>query len=182
MIVENNYENAKAGVYIGVVVDVIDLLNVPTQNGPKNFVRIIWVLDQNDSKGKPYRVMKQVSASLNEKSNLYKVAKNVFGVPPNPSRFDTESFMGRANQLFVTVEKAKNGKDYSNVEGILPLPNGAVIPAVPGDFVRAKDKKPFTPGAGNGQAPVQANPAPTTVSQLTQATVAVPAPTSNVQF
>jgi hypothetical protein len=181
MIIEKNsgvFENPKSGAYIGTVIDVAELLNVPGRFGPKNKVRIIWVLDAKDSQGKPYRVMEQLNASINEKARLYEVAKGVLGVPPSAKSFDTESLMGRSNQLFIVVERGEDGRDYAHVKGILPLPAGTAVPTAPADFVRAKDKKPFTP-AGNGQT-VQANPASTTVPQPTQATV--PAPASNVQF
>jgi hypothetical protein len=167
-----NYENPKSGAYIGIVADVAELLNVPTRFGPKNKVRIIWILDQKDSTGKPYRVMEQVNASINEKARLYEIAKGVLGAPPATKSFDTESLMGKANQLFIVVERGEDGKDYAHVKGILPLPQGATVPAVPADFVRSKDKKPFTPGQ---PAPAQANPAPV-------AATAVPVPTSNVTF
>lgn len=166
MIIEKggNYENPKSGAYIGIVADVAELYNVPGKFGPRNKVRIIWILDQKDSTGKPYRVMEQVNASINEKARLYEIAKGVLGAPPTAGKFDTESLLGKANQLFVVVEKGDDGKEYAHVKGILPLPAGATVPAVPTDFVRAKDKKPFVPGQGN--APAQANPAP--VPQPTQ--------------
>jgi hypothetical protein len=178
MIIEKGgtFENPKSGAYIGVIVDVAELLNVPGQYGTKNKVRIIWILDQKDSTGKPYRVMEQVNASINEKARLYDIAKGVLGVPPATKTFDTESLLGKANQLFVVVERSNDGKDYAHVKGILPLPAGATVPAVPADFVRNKDKKPFTPAQATGATPGQANPAPTAVA------VSAPAATSNVQF
>jgi hypothetical protein len=182
MIIEKNsgnFENPKSGAYVGIVADVAELLNVPTRFGPKNKVRIIWILDQKDSTGKPYRVMEQVNASINEKARLYEIAKGVLGTPPNAKSFDTESLMGRSNQLFIVVERGEDGKDYAHVKGILPLPQGAAVPVVPAEFVRSKDKKPFTPGTGNGQT-AQANLATATVPQPTQATATTP--TSNVQF
>jgi hypothetical protein len=175
MIIEKNgsYENPKSGAYVGVVVDIAELYNVPGKFGPRNKVRIIWILDQKDSQGKPYRVMEQVNASINEKARLYEIAKGVLGAPPNAKTFDTESLLGRANQLFVVVEKGEDGKEYAHVKGILPLPQGAVVPTVPTDFVRAKDKQPYTPPG---------NPAPAGAAPSTVAAPSVPAPASNVTF
>lgn len=175
MIVESTYENAKPGLYIGVVADVVELFNQPTPNGLKNFIRIIWLLDKNDSKGKPLQVMKKVSITLHDQGNLYKVAKQMFGVPPSAG-FDTESFLGRANQLFVQENAGANGKVYANVEGILPLPAGAVIPSTAG-FVRNKDRKPFVPGQS------QAGQASQSVPQATPApSIGATGTSSNVQF
>lgn len=175
MIIEKNsgtFEQPKSGAYIGTVIDVAELLNVPTRFGPKNKVRIIWVLDAKDSQGKPYRVMEQVNASISDKARLYEIAKGVLGVPPAAKSFDTESLLGRSNQLFVVVEKGEDNKEYAHVKGILPLPAGAIVPTAPADFVRAKDKQPYTPPGNPAPAPATA-----------QATaVPAPAPASNVTF
>jgi len=176
-----NYENPKSGAYIGVVADVAELLNVPTRFGPKNKVRIIWILDQKDSTGKPYRVMEQVNASINEKARLYEIAKGVLGAPPAAKSFDTESLLGKANQLFIVVERGEDGKDYAHVKGILPLPQGATVPAVPADFVRSKDKKPFVPGTGPASA-APATVAPSIGNTASAPASAAPAPASNVSF
>jgi hypothetical protein len=185
MILEKNgnFENPKSGAFIGVVVDVAELYNVPGKFGPKNKVRIIWILDAQDSQGKPFRVMEQVNASINEKARLYEIAKGVLGAPPAAKSFDTESLLGKANQLFIVVEKGEDGKEYAHVKGILPLPAGAVVPTVPADFVRSKDKKPFVPGTPAAPATVPA-PAPV-AGQATAAAVSGPTASpvaSNVSF
>ena len=174
MIIEKggNFENPKSGAYVGIVADVAELYNVPGKFGARNKVRVIWILDQKDSQGKPYRVMEQVNASINEKARLYEIAKGILGAPPNAKTFDTESLLGRANQLFIVVEKGEDGKEYAHVKGILPLPQGAAVPTVPTDFVRAKDKQPYTPPGNPAPAPAAA----------TAPAVPAPAPASNVTF
>lgn len=179
-----NYENPKSGAFIGIIADVVELYNVQGKFGPRNKVRIIWILDGKDSQGKPYRVMEQVNASMNEKARLYEIVKGVFGAPPSV-KFDTESLMGRANQLFIVVEKGEDGKEYAHVKGILPLPTGAVVPAIPADFKRSKDKQPFVPGTPTNvtPAPTQANPAPTAPVATAVGPVPAPGPVaSNVSF
>lgn len=178
MIVEKpQYENPTSGAYNGIIADVNELYNVPGKFGARNKVRVIWILNATDSKGKPYRVMEQVNATINEKGRLYEIAKGVLGAPP-PVRFDTESLIGRANQLFIVVETGTDGKQYAHVKGILPLPPGVTPPAIPADFVRAKDRTQQGMAAsavGNTQsAPVQTVPA----TQVAPA----PAPASNVTF
>lgn len=167
------YENPMSGAYNGIVVDVSEMYNVPGKFGARNKVRIIWVLDKADSKGKPYRVMEQVNATINEKGRLYEIAKGVLGAPP-PVRFDTESLIGRSNQLFIVVETGTDGKQYAHVKGILPLPPGVTPPAIPADFVRAKDRTQQGTAAavGNTQS------VPQTAAQAAPA----PAPASNVTF
>lgn len=182
-----NYEKPDSNTYVGVIVDIVDLLNIQTTYGVKNKVRIIWLLDKNDSTGKPYRVMRQVNATLTERSDLYKIATQILGQAPPIRGFDTESLIGRANLLFVQKTKAPNEKEYANVMGIMPLPAGAAIPKVPADFVRAKDRKPFVPNQpGQGQAPAQAAPAQPQPVATTAGVGPVPGTpqpqTSNVQF
>lgn len=111
-----NFEKPDSNTYVGVIADVVELFNVPTPNGLKNKVRIIWILDKNDSTGKPYRVMRQVNAILTERSDLYKIATQILGQAPPIRGFDTESLMGRANFLFIQKTKAANDKEYSNVK------------------------------------------------------------------
>lgn len=178
MIVEKpQYENPISGAYIGTIADVNELYNVPGKFGPRNKVRIIWILNAVDSKGKPFRVMEQVNATINEKGRLFEIAKGVLGASP-PVRFDTESLMGRSNQLFIVVETGTDGKQYAHVKGILPVPPGAALPVIPADFVRAKDKTAQGTAAqvGNQATPAVAAPS---------AGPSVPAPApqaSNVTF
>lgn len=137
---KKNYERPDSGEFVGVIADAVDLGTVPTKFGPKVKIRLVWVLDRNDSEGKPFRAMKQINASLDEKSELYKTVAAITGAAPQVG-FDTESLIGKANTLFIVKEKSQDGKtDYANIKAILPLKAGAVVPAIPADFVRAKDK------------------------------------------
>ncbi len=159
-----NYEKPDSGMFIGIVADVVELYNVPTKFGPKNKVRIVWILDKNDSQGKPYRVVFQKNATMHEKSDLYKAVRAILGTAP-PVKFDTEGLIGKANQLMVLKEKDDAGKEFSNVKGISALPIGAVVPKIPAYFVRFKDKKPFVPGQVQPGSPVAATPATQPVVQ-----------------
>lgn len=157
MIIERHeYENPDPGLFIGVIVDVVELYDVPTRFGPRNKVRIVWILDKCDSQGKPYRVTLQANATLNEKSKLFDAISHILGAPPG-ARFDCESLIGRANQLF--VERADvNGKDYANVMAIMPVPAGAAVPQIPARFVRSKDKSTTAPRMGVQTPPRAASP------------------------
>ncbi len=179
---QGNFEKPDSGEYVGVIADVVELFGVQTTYGIKNKIRIIWILDKNDSTGKPFRVMRQVNAVLAERSDLYKVAASILGQAPPARGFDTESLLGRANRLFILKEKTGD-KEYANVKGIMPLPSGVAVPKVPADFVRAKDRKPFAPNQNQA-----GTTAPTTQPQAAPIASAVsPVPTltpvqSNVSF
>jgi hypothetical protein len=140
MILSRSNYKANCGAFIGIIADVIELYGVEGRFGKRDKIRIIWVLDANDSTGKPYRVIEQMNASLNGKTRLYEIVKGVLGAPPSTKNFDTETLMGKANQLFIIVERGEDGK-YAHIKGILPVPPNAVIPKIPADFVRFKDKQ-----------------------------------------
>jgi hypothetical protein len=137
------FEKPDAGVFLGTIIDVIDLGLVPSKNpkfpDPQYRVRIVWVLDKNDSEGKPYCIIEQPTAKLSDggggtkKSRLYEICEGVFGTAP-PVPFESENLIGRSNTLFL----AKEG-DYVNIKGFMPVPAGQVPPKAPANFVRDKD-------------------------------------------
>lgn len=180
---QGKYEQPDSGVFIGIIADVVELYGVKTKFGEKNKVRIVWILDKNDSQGKPYRVVFQKNAVMHEKSDLFKAVRAILGDNP-PVTFDTESLIGRANQLFIMKEKdPSTGKEFANVKGINALPAGAAVPKVPADFVRAKDKKPAAaPAQQNAPAtqpvatPTQSAPAPQPASYQATGQYTPPAP------
>jgi hypothetical protein len=125
--------------FIGTVIDVVELKDVETQFGKQDQIRIVWVLDKNDSEGNPYRATTQVNDSVNERAKLYKIVKRVFGHPP-AAPFKPETLMGRSSQLVIVKEITNRGKEFANVKVILPLPRGTTPPVAPKGFVRVKDR------------------------------------------
>lgn len=155
-----DFELPKSGMYVGIVADVVDLGKVKTQYGEKEKVRIVWLLNKNDSENKPYRVMSEVNLSMNEKAALFGIVRDILGTTP-PVPYEVEELIGRSNQLAISQEKATNGKTYANVKAIMPL-DGATPASIPGDFVRNKNKKPFD--NSRQAAPAQAQPVPPTAA------------------
>jgi hypothetical protein len=139
----STFEQPDSGIFIGVIADVVDLYGVKTNFGEKNKVRIVFVLDKNNSQGKPYHQYFSKNASMHEKSDLYKAVRAILGTNP-PVVQNTEQLaqllIGKAVQLFIMKEPNAQGKEFSNIKGINALPPGAAIPKIPTDFVRAKDK------------------------------------------
>lgn len=179
MLIENNqkiFEKPDTGQFAGTIIDIVDLGKVRTKFGEKVKVRIVWVLDKNDSEGQPYRVMRQLTASVHEKSQLTEVVKGITGQAP-VAPFDPDTLIGRSNMLWITKEKdATSGKDFANVKAILPLPAGMAAPPIPQGFVRSKDR-PVTVYAQSGAPAVAAGAANTTASAPTaQPTVQGTAP------
>jgi len=179
MLIENNtkiFEKPDTGQFAGTIIDVVDLGKIKTNFGEKVKIRIVWALDKNDSEGQPYRVMRQLTASVHEKSQLTEVVKGITGQAP-VAPFDPDTLIGRSNMLWIAKEKdAATGKDFANVKAILPLPAGMAAPPVPQGFVRYKDR-PATTYAQSGAPAVAAGAANTTASAPTaQPTVQGTAP------
>ncbi|MDA4129153.1 MAG: hypothetical protein OK457_00125 [Thaumarchaeota archaeon] len=204
-----DFEKPDTGEFNGTIVDIVDLGKVKSQYGEKVQLRVVWVLGTPDGSGKyamdtegnPFRVMRQVNASIDEKSKLYEIAKGVLGTAP-PIPFDPEILLGRSNKLFIEKgSDSKTGKVYANVKFITFLPAGHVPPPIPQGFVRSKDRpaKTFITSAAPAVAPapvvavspntvgatpvpqgIQANPAPV-VAAAPQPVVST-AKTADVEF
>lgn len=143
MLIDNNskkFEQPDAGVFLGTIIDVVDLGIVKTQFGDKPKVRLVWVLDKNDSEGRPFQVIGTYTQSMNEKSNLFKDIKDILQAPPAVP-FESEELIGKSNQLFLVKNADGSGKTFTNVKGILPVPAGQAGPKIPSDFIRSKDRQ-----------------------------------------
>ena len=136
---QKEFEHPEDGQYLGVIADVIDLGEVETGFGVKPRVRIVYLLDANDSEGNPFRVVSTYTASLHEKANLRKALKQILGADVS-GQFDLEELLGINNQLVVTTTQ-KDDKIYTNIGVILKAPKGSPRMAIPDDFVRYQDKQ-----------------------------------------
>lgn len=157
------FEQPDAGVFAGTIIDVVDLgLVKSTYNGEtteQQKIQVIWVLDKSDSQGRPFRIQAMYNANINmnpksgKKSRLYELIEQIFGTSPS-LEFESESLIGRSNQLFLVKEtNATSNKVYTNIKGLLPLNQGQVGPKAPADFVRAKDRKQQTGGQTQAAKP-----------------------------
>ena len=190
LIIQENkkvFEKPESGAYNAVLVDTVDLGVVSTKFGNKAKVRIVWVLGKIDgsgyavdTEGNPFRVMSELNASVNEKSDLFKLIRGVLGAAPPAGPFDVEQLIGRNNQLFIVREKSQDGtKEYANVKGILPYPAGLAPLPVPQGFVRYKDRdkgqkaSTVLPSGAAASAPVVASAAPTAAPVAAAAPVAL---------
>jgi hypothetical protein len=78
------------------------------------------------SDGRPYGIFKNYTLSWSEKSNLRLDLQSWRGRPFLPEemrRFDLKNILGAWCMLNVIERTGQNGKEYSNIDGITPVPS-----------------------------------------------------------
>jgi len=88
---------------------------------------ITWELSELMEDGKPFVVNWRGTNSLSEKANLYKMLNAWRGKPfteAELNEFHLGKLLGAACLISVVTETGKNGKEYTNVSSIMPLPKG----------------------------------------------------------
>lgn len=154
------FEKPKSGLYRGVLADVVDLGPITrvykgkTRVAPE--VRLVWVLNAKDTEGNNFRVMRQVTASMSEKANLFGIVRDILLTTP-AIPFELETLIGKNSELVIALEESKKnpGTFNGNVKAIM-APLTTLIFAVPADFVRNKDKKDKEATSTQSAAPAQA--------------------------
>ncbi len=178
MIIEpggKKFEKPDAGAFVGTVIDVIDLGLVPSKNpkfpDAKNRTRVVWVLDKNDSEGKPYVIIEQPPTRMNDggggskKSRLYEIWEGILQHAPAVP-YETEDLIGKSNLLYLV----KDG-EFVKIAGFMPVPYGKTAPVAPTGFVRDKDD-PKKRAARLAKAQGQTGGQPTQQNPLTTAPAA----------
>src|SRR5262249_53614334 len=124
--------------YVGVVVDIVHL-GVLKKFRKKPKLRIVWMLDRNDSEGRPFRVTQLVTVSMNYRAPLLRIVTDILGETPS-AQFDLETLIGLSRRLYLMTEKMAHGNLCSEIRAILPLSAGQQPMTVPTGFVRVKDR------------------------------------------
>lgn len=124
-----NFENAPTGPHVARLISIIDLgTQTSTYEGKENVRRqnyLTWELpNELREDGKTFTVSKFYTASLGEKSNLYKDLTSWLGKPPTVP-FDPKSLLGKGCQV-VVVGNEDNGK--VKVSAVVGLPKGTALP------------------------------------------------------
>ena len=135
-----DFKRVPPGAHIGRCVSVIDLGTQTTngQYGEKSThrLRVVWELFGEDADGTPLTVTfegktmpmtisKNYTVSLHEKANLRKELAGWRGrdfTPEEAKAFDVSKLLGAYCMVNVTQSES-NGKVYSNVAGLTPLPS-----------------------------------------------------------
>lgn len=130
-----NFASAPAGAHVARCYRIVDLgtQDKVWQGNVKKVqqVMISWELPDAlipDGKlaGQPFAVSERFTASLSEKSRLRAVLESWRGrkfTEEELNGFDLQNILGKP--CFINLVQAeKNGKTYSNIASIMPLPNG----------------------------------------------------------
>lgn len=133
---------APEGLHNAVCVDVIDMGLVEGAFGKKHTIRLVWELDALMEDQRRFVIQRRYTASLHEKSQLFKDLKSWRGKPFTPEElngFDLEKLVGAPCQIL--VEHAdREGTTYANVKAIMKAdPSRKLIKS--GDYVRVKDRE-----------------------------------------
>ena len=135
-----NFKRVPPGVYIGRCYSLVDL-GTQTSNGQygekhQHKIRVAWELfgeDENgqpltidvDGKEMPMTISKSYTVSLHEKAGLRKDLSAWRGrdfTDEEAKAFDVSKLIGAYCMVNVTTSE-NNGKTYSNVGGLTPLPS-----------------------------------------------------------
>jgi len=133
---ESNFKPVPAGLHLARCWRIIDMGSQRTEYmGEVKVQRKImlgWELHGDDADGKPMltddkkpmSIFKQYTLSWSENANLRKDLQSWRGKPwtdAEASRFDLKTVLGAWCMLNVIITN-KNGKNYSNVAGLSPVP------------------------------------------------------------
>lgn len=149
-----NFERPDAGIYLARIFDVHNLGLVQPKNPlnkPGIRVRLYWILfdpnrpEYKQKDGSRFTHMKEMPWKMTpptkyKASTMYDIARGVFNGANNiPEPFDDDLFIGRANQIVLTVAQ---DPQYREITSILPVPKGMeqLVPAIPTGYVRLRDR------------------------------------------
>lgn len=128
----------EAGTYTATCVGVIDLGEQRNEKFNKYEDKILLIFEianehvEQDGEKKPRWLSRDLTASISEKSNMYKYITGFIGqFDDNAEEFDPSMLLGKTAFLQVSVEKSKSSPDvmYNDIVSITQLPKGMKPPA-----------------------------------------------------
>jgi hypothetical protein len=133
------YEIPAEGEHQGVLADIVDLGEVPTQYGVKKMVRLTFVLEQKGKDGKPLRASRRFPQSLYQRSALRNAIKSMLGRDPGDT-FDMEKLIGTNAWVEIEHHHENGGRTYANIVDFRRVRKGDKVLTVPSDFKRITGK------------------------------------------
>lgn len=135
------FEKVSEGLHSAVLADVVELFDVPTKFGLKDRIRLVWIVNENDTEGRPKRVFETFNRSLHESASLTERVLKLTTKPIAEIATDLDQLLGTQKKLVIqhNMDKTDPNKIYANIEGTMAA-DPKVVVRIPADFVRAKDK------------------------------------------
>jgi hypothetical protein len=137
------FEVPPEGLHPAVCCDVVDLGIVDWGFGPQVKIRVVWQLEEANSKGKRFVVSAPYTPSLHEKSKLRPILEAWRGkkfTKEEIKKFNIELLLGANCQVMVTHNIKDGGDVYANVQAVVPPAKNAKKIYVDEDYTRVKDR------------------------------------------
>lgn len=90
---------------------------------------IFYEVTSKQTNGDPFVLVERFTYSMNDRSNLYALVKNLTGATPAAnSKFSVASLIGMPVMVNVTHGKSKADKAYASVSSVAQFPEGIPVP------------------------------------------------------
>jgi hypothetical protein len=139
-----SFEPASDGEHLATCVDVVDLGMQTGKYGEKRRLKLVFVVDEQDSEGEAIRVTDFVTASIHRTAKLTPYIKTLTGKAPGHS-FNTETLIGCSCAVTTEQRTSEDGTVFANITDKRPLRKGERGPVRPIGFKRAEDSNDNTP-------------------------------------
>lgn len=135
-----DFEKVSEGLHSAVLADIVELFDVPTKFGPKDKIRLVWVVNEKDTEGRYKLAFESYNRSLHESANLTTRVLSLTSAPISEVAKDLDVLIGTQRRLVIqhNIDKTDPSKIYANIQGVMKADSVKV--AIPADFVRSKDK------------------------------------------
>lgn len=136
-----DFEKVSEGLHSAVLADIVELFDQPTKFGLKDKVRFVWVVNENDSDGRPKLAFESYNRSLHESAKLTSRVLTLTDRTIAEVAEDMEILLGTQKRLVIqhNMDKTDPTKIYANINGVMKA-DPKVVVRIPADFVRSKDK------------------------------------------
>jgi hypothetical protein len=139
---KGRFTPAPEGVHPAVPVDVVDKGQQETPWGKRAKVMLVWEIAARHKNGKPFLVRKVYTASLDQRSHLFKDLTAWLGralSAKEAASFDLEKMIGVPCQVLIQHNTMEDGAIFPNVAAVLPAAEQKLEPS--GQYVRKEDRE-----------------------------------------
>jgi hypothetical protein len=128
------YELPSPGQHVGVLADELDLGTVNTIFGAKPQCKLVFLVDETGSDGKPLEVHVRATKTRNKRGNLYEYVEALCSPAPiGPDSWELSQHIGK-NVGLDLVHAQKDDAVFCNVARVFPLGKTAPRLSIPLDY------------------------------------------------